>query len=90
MFEAADVSYKHENFINVLVLCRAIENNLYSQEEKEPVSLGLLVQVKSTSIITSPPKPPKEITSIISFKGRILKKPEDTWKTLLGRNYILP
>jgi len=33
MFKAADVSYKHENFINFLILYKAIKNSLYSQKE---------------------------------------------------------
>lgn len=84
MFDAADVSYQ---FINLLVLYRAIDN-LYSEKEKKSL-LGSLVQVKSTSIITFHSKIQAEITSIIMFKGGTLKKSEGTWKILPGKNYIL-
>lgn len=83
MFDAADVSYQ---FINLLVLYRAIDN-LYSEKEKKSL-LGSLVQVKSTSIITFHSKIQAEITSIIMFKGGTLKKSEGTWK-IPGKNYIL-
>lgn len=88
MFDAADFSYK--NFINLLVLCRAIENNLYLQKEKKACLTRLIGASQIYFHHYFPPlKPQKETTLIISFKGRILKKCEDTWKTLLGKNYIL-